>query len=284
MSIDPTSVPLPNGSTPSTSTAVGVRVTNLPSIKNAPLPAEGNGTFSNATLAGLVLGVPYVVKRVLPIVNRGGSNTYWFLVVVLGVPVAVAYWTVMSMYGARKNEKVAFPGRLQSEYFEIKDVALKAEWAGKKIPMQVFHDAYFEGKIDFKGDVLDVLEYRHDWAAFTMTPELFKYAFTSLIPEVIMHSKSQDEEQVRDHYDRGDDFYEWFLGPRMVYTSGVVMDNTKEESLEQLQDNKLALVCEKLDLKPTDKLLDIGCGWGTLAAYAAKNYGCDVTGVTLGKN
>ncbi|KAG9085679.1 hypothetical protein FS749_004237 [Ceratobasidium sp. UAMH 11750] len=270
MSIDPTSVPLPNGSTPSTSTAVGVRVTNLPSIKNAPLPAEGNGTFSNATLAGLVLGVPYVVKRVLPIVNRGGSNTYWFLVVVLGVPVAVAYWTVMSMYGARKNEKVAFPGRPQSEYFEIKDAALKAEWAGKKIPMQVFHDAYFEGKIDFKGDVLDVMEYRHDWAAFTMTPELFKYVFTSLIPEVIMHSKSQDEEQVRDHYDRGDDFYEWFLGPRMVYTSGVVMDNTKEESLEQLQDNKLALVCEKLDLKPTDKLLDMGCGWGTLAATLRK--------------
>ncbi|KAG8692781.1 hypothetical protein FRC08_009541 [Ceratobasidium sp. 394] len=266
MSTDPASVPLPNGSTPSTSTAVGVRVTNLPSIKNAPLPAEGNGTFSNATLAGLVLGVPYVVKRVLPIVNRGGSNTYWFLVVVLGVPVAVAYWTVMSMYGARKNEKVAFPGRPQSEYFEIKDAALKAEWAGKKIPMQVFHDAYFEGKIDFKGDVLDVMEYRHDWAAFTMTPELFKYVFTSLIPKVIMHSKSQDEEQVQDHYDRGDDFYEWFLGPRMVYTT------TSSPS------------CEKLDLKPTDKLLDIGCGWGTLAAYAAKNYGCDVTGVTLGKN
>lgn len=127
------------------------------------------------------------------------------------------------------------------------------------------------------------MEYRHDWAAFTMTPELFKYVFTVLVPEVVMHSKSQDEEQVRDHYDRGDDFYEWFLGPRMIYTSGVVMDNTKEETLEQLQDNKLALVCEKLDLRPEDKLLDIGCGWGTLAAYAAKNYGCDVTGVTLAK-
>ncbi|KAG8795648.1 hypothetical protein FRC12_011620 [Ceratobasidium sp. 428] len=279
---DPASVPLPK--TPSSSTTVGVRLTNLPSIKNAPLPAEGNGTFSNPTLAGLVLGVPYVVKRILPIVNRGGSNTYWFLVVVLGLPVTIAYWTVMSIYGARKNEKVAFPGRPQSEYFEIKDETLKAEWAGKKIPMQIFHDAYFEGKIDIKGDVLDVMELRHDWAAFTMTPELFKYVVTTLIPEVIMHTEAQDEEQVRDHYDRGDDFYEWFLGPRMIYTSGVVMDNTKEESLEQLQDNKLALVCEKLDLKPEDKLLDIGCGWGTLAAYAHKNYGCDVTGVTLGKN
>lgn len=70
----------------------------------------------------------------------------------------------------------------------------------------------------------------------------------------------------------------------MVYTSGVVLDIEEEESLEQLQDNKLTIVCEKLDLQPDDRLLDIGCGWGTLAAFAHKNYGCEVTGITLGKN
>jgi len=70
----------------------------------------------------------------------------------------------------------------------------------------------------------------------------------------------------------------------MVYTSGVVKSIEHEETLEELQDNKLALVCEKLELKPTDRLLDVGCGWGTLAAFAAKNYDCDVTGITLGKN
>ncbi|KAF8698317.1 Sphingolipid C9-methyltransferase, partial [Rhizoctonia solani] len=279
--VDPASIPLPNGDTPKPQSAV--RLTNLPSIKNAPFPAEGNGSFSNVALAGLVLGVPYVVKRMLPIVNRGGTGTYWFLVIVLGLPVTIGYWTVMSMYGARKNERLAFPNRPQSEYIEFKDQAFRAEWEGKKIPMQIFHDAYFEGKVDFKGDVLDVMEWRHDWAEFKMTPELFKYVLTVLIPDVVVHSHSQDEEQVRDHYDRGDDFYQWFLGPRMIYTSGVVMDNTREETLEELQDNKLALVCEKLNLKPTDKLLDIGCGWGTLAAYAAKNYQCDVTGVTLAK-
>jgi len=69
----------------------------------------------------------------------------------------------------------------------------------------------------------------------------------------------------------------------MIYTSGVVLDNTREETLEELQDNKLAIVCNKLNLQPTDKLLDIGCGWGTLVAYAAKNSGCDATGVTLAK-
>ena len=70
----------------------------------------------------------------------------------------------------------------------------------------------------------------------------------------------------------------------MIYTSGIVLDIEQEESLEQLQDNKLTVVCEKLDLQPEDRLLDIGCGWGTLAAFAHKNYDCEVTGITLGKN
>ncbi len=82
----------------------------------------------------------------------------------------------------------------------------------------------------------------------------------------------------------GDDFYGWFLGPRMIYTSGVITNLDIEESLETLQDNKLAIVCSKLDLKPEDRLLDIGCGWGTLVAYAAKNYEGDATGVTLARN
>lgn len=57
--------------------------------------------------------------------------------------------------------------------------------------------------------MLDLLEYRHDWATFEMTWSLLKYVITVLIPDVVWHSPSQDEEQVRDHYDRGDDFYEW---------------------------------------------------------------------------
>lgn len=93
-----------------------------------------------------------------------------------------------------------------------------------------------------------------------------------------------DEEQVRDHYDRGDDFYGWFLGPRMVYTSGIISDIKQEESLEQLQDNKIAIVCQKIDLQPGEKMLDIGCGWGTLAKYASTEHGAEVTGITLGRN
>ena len=70
----------------------------------------------------------------------------------------------------------------------------------------------------------------------------------------------------------------------MIYTSGVISDIDSEESLEQLQDNKLAIVCEKIGLNKGERMLDIGCGWGTLARFASVNYGAHVTGVTLGRN
>ena len=134
----------------------GVRVTNIPTIKNAPEVglAEGNGSFSNTVLAILVLGVPYVLKRWLPLINRGGFYTYWILVLLFGLPITIAYWTVMSTYGKRKNEKVKLPGKNIEDYITIKDSTLKIYYGEKeKIPMQVFHDAYFDGKMDFKGDL-----------------------------------------------------------------------------------------------------------------------------------
>lgn len=132
-----------------------VRITNVPSIKNAPLLglAEGNGYFSNAQLAALVLVVPWVIKRILPFVNRGGLKTYLFILVITGIPITVAYWAVASIYGRRKNVKVLMPGRDLEDYITIKDPELKEKYHGNtKIPMQVFHDAYFEGKIDFNGN------------------------------------------------------------------------------------------------------------------------------------
>ena len=131
--------------------------------------------------------------------------------------------------------------------------------------------------------MLDVLENRHDWALFNFTAGHLKFFVNNLLPEALFHSKSQDETQVREHYDRGNDFYAAFLGPMMIYTSGIVTDLSRRESLEELQENKLKLVCEKIMLKPGENMLDIGCGWGTLLAYAAKNYGATVTGLTLAR-
>lgn len=82
------------------------------------------------------------------------------------------------------------------------------------------------------------------------------------------------------HYDIGNDIYRSMLDSRMNY-SCAYWYNTN--SLEQAQINKLDLVCKKLNLHPGDTLLDIGCGWGSLAKYAAENYRVKVTGITISK-
>jgi hypothetical protein len=72
---------------------------------------------------------------------------------VLGVPLTIGYWIVMSIYGKRKNEKVAIPAVNIEEFIITDDPELKAKYHDKeKIPMQIFHDAYFDGKYEFNGE------------------------------------------------------------------------------------------------------------------------------------
>ncbi|RMY48361.1 hypothetical protein D0865_08125 [Hortaea werneckii] len=261
----------------------GVRTTSYPAIKNAPLPADGPGsdTFNNYLLFTLLAVIPGYFAWKL----NGGLITWLFFAILTAIPILMVFWTVASAMSPRRNEKARYRGAPIESYLTFRKESDQIKYKGKnRIPMETFHEMYFAGEVDVKGDMLEVLEYRHDWANFRFTLSLFWFFLTGMMPEVIMHTRSQDEEQVRDHYDRGDDFYGWFLGPRMIYTSGIISDINKEESLEQLQDNKLAIVCEKIGLQQGEKMLDIGCGWGTLAKFASANYGANVTGVTLGRN
>ena len=190
------------------------------------------------------------------------------------IPILMIFWTSVSLLGTRLNDKAKFPGRGVEYYLDFHDPSDAQKYrGGNKIPMETFHEMYFAGKVSFRGDALEAMEFRHDWASFRFTLSLFKFFLFGMLPEVLVHSRSQDEEQVRDHYDRGDDFYGWFLGERMIYTSGIISDIAREETLEELQDNKLRVVCEKIGLKEGDTMLDLGCGWGTLAAYASSQYG-----------
>lgn len=82
----------------------------------------------------------------------------------------------------------------------------------------------------------------------------------------------------KEHYDLGNDLFTQMLDPHMQYSCAYWKEAT---TLEEAQEAKLRMICEKLQLQPGMSLLDIGCGWGGLSAYAAKNYGVSVVGVTI---
>jgi sphingolipid C9-methyltransferase len=215
----------------------------------------------------------------------GGFKLGFFFFVITLFPILIAFWSWTSVFSPRMNTKVKLPGRPVESYVTFKDPAKKAKWSGRtKVPMQTWCEMYLNGEVDINGDMLDVLEYRHDWADFRFTWDLFSFIIFTFFRDVLLHTKQQDEDQIRPNYDNGNDHYAWFLGPRMIYTSGVISDPTREETLEELQDNKLAVVCEKIELKEGERMLDIGCGWGTLAKFASVNYGAKVTGVTIARN
>ncbi|HVF88780.1 MAG TPA: class I SAM-dependent methyltransferase [Blastocatellia bacterium] len=89
------------------------------------------------------------------------------------------------------------------------------------------------------------------------------------------------EGNVQSHYDIGDDLFETFLDPTLTYSCGYA--GAADDDLERLQLNKLDRICRKLDLRPGDRLLDIGCGFGGLLIHAAKNFGVTGTGITISR-
>ena len=87
---------------------------------------------------------------------------------------------------------------------------------------------------------------------------------------------------VAHHYDLSDDLYDLFLDPKRQYSCGYFKN--ENDTLETAQDNKIQHIIKKLNIQPNDKVLDIGCGWGSLAIDIAKSANCKVTGITLSKN
>ncbi|MFP5254177.1 MAG: SAM-dependent methyltransferase, partial [Actinomycetes bacterium] len=97
--------------------------------------------------------------------------------------------------------------------------------------------------------------------------------------EGLRHSMVRDAEVIAHHYDVSNRFYELVLGPSMAYTCALY--ETPDATLEQAQSAKFDLVCRKLGLRPGMRLLDVGCGWGSLSLHAAEHFGAQVTGVTI---
>ncbi|HEY0095515.1 MAG TPA: class I SAM-dependent methyltransferase, partial [Archangium sp.] len=154
-----------------------------------------------------------------------------------------------------------------------------ARYSAGKVAMTTLIEDYIHERLDIEGDFRAFIRERHSVADYKFVADHFKFLLTNFLPEVLIHSQEQDIRIGREHYDRGNDFFGWFLGPRMIYTSGFF--TSPNQTLEQAQDQKMKLVCDKKQLKKGERYLDIGCGWGTLVATAAKDYGVDATGITI---
>ncbi len=94
-----------------------------------------------------------------------------------------------------------------------------------------------------------------------------------------VHTKHRDAEAVRHHYDVSNEFFALFLDETMTYSCALFEEGT--ETLEDAQRAKLELICRKLELQPGQRMLDIGCGWGSLVIHAAREHGASALGITL---
>jgi len=181
---------------------------------------------------------------------------------------------------------LATPPAETEKFLTFKDAALKKRWAKNKIPMHLLVEEFIKDNVAFKGDdLLKVLEEdREKFIDWRPNWNLFQFLIEQIFPSKSSSYKDvgSTTKEIEEHYDRGNDFFAAFLGPRMVYTSAYY--HGTDQTLEQAQDNKLNLICEKMLLhKPGMRHLDIGCGWGTLARHSATHFKASSVGVTLSK-
>jgi cyclopropane-fatty-acyl-phospholipid synthase len=164
--------------------------------------------------------------------------------------------------------------------------------------------AYVTGEIDVEGDLADglarvwaIIRSRRLTATRPPAALMAKAAWTALRLGVIgprpaapasqarlsgrLHSRRRDRAAISHHYDLSNDFYALVLDPQMAYSCAYWTSDDPGYTLQDAQRDKLDLVCRKLGLAPGQRLLDVGCGWGSLTLHAARHYGVDVVGVTL---
>ncbi len=163
--------------------------------------------------------------------------------------------------------------------------------------------AYVTGEIDVEGDLLDGL--RRVWETVRDrgskgrlgVPAIVKAARTGLALGIVgkplappdsqarlrgrLHSKLRDRAVISHHYDLSNDFYSLILDDNKAYSCGYWTSADPAYTVSDAQRDKLDLICSKLGLEPGMKLLDVGCGWGSLSIHAAQHYGVRVVGVTL---
>ena len=156
--------------------------------------------------------------------------------------------------------------------------------------------AYVSGDLEVDGDLFEIAKVSEDvertpWHAHTVLGLLRAGGLSLLRPMPVppeevrlhgrRHTRSRDAVAVAYHYDVSNEFFRIVLGPSLTYSCAVFAGD--EDTLEAAQDRKHDLVCRKLGLRPGMRLLDVGCGWGSLLIHAATRYGVEGVGVTLSR-
>lgn len=138
-------------------------------------------------------------------------------------------------------------------------------------------EAFVDGRIDIDGDIMAVIASAERLVAAGGSPATNRIAALTA-----RHTPKQDRDDIKHHYDVGNDFYQLWLDERMIYSCAYFQ--TGEESIDAAQEAKLDHICRKLRLHPGERFLDIGCGWGGLILHAAQRYGVRSVGITLSDN
>jgi cyclopropane-fatty-acyl-phospholipid synthase len=168
---------------------------------------------------------------------------------------------------------------------ELFKISVRSEAAAERIlggGTLAFGEEYAAGNIDIAGDLQKMASMYDQWQAVagqlsvgTKARILWNHFFSR-------GTVSGSKKNIGLHYDIGNDFYSLWLDPTMTYSCAYFKSDS--DSLETAQNNKYEHICRKLQLKSGESLVDIGCGWGGMMFYAAKNYGAVCTGYTLSKN
>lgn len=165
-------------------------------------------------------------------------------------------------------------------------------------------DAYFRGAVDVEGDLYRALALRTHLEGLSLS---WRDKFALLRDALLLrtshreapnpsgnwalravqrfshrHTRASDQAAISFHYDISNAFYGLWLDPERVYSCAYF--ESPEQSLDEAQRNKLEHICRKLRLRPGERLLDIGCGWGALICWAAREYGVHAHGITLSKH
>lgn len=147
---------------------------------------------------------------------------------------------------------------------------------------------YVEGRLEIEGDMHDLMATAPELLRLDPTQEargwLIRHVNRArrVIWERAHHSQARDAQQVQHHYDVSDDFYALWLDPLRVYSCAYF--SAPDMSLAEAQQAKLDHICRKLMLRPGERFLDVGAGWGALLLWAAEHYGVAATGITLSRN